>query len=171
MIIRREEPQDYGQIHALVKAAFAIHDYSDGTEADRVDACRSLEHYIPELSLVAEEDGQIVGFILLHTMQIRYADRTDVQVEVAPLAVRPDCFRQGIGAALLKEGCKRAKEMGYSAVFLCGHPSYYPRFGFVPTCRYEIFHVKDTDKNAPWCMVKELKEGYLSRETAWIDIE
>ncbi len=172
MIIRTEEPQDYSAVYALVKDAFATLERSLGDEADRVNANRTKDHFVPELTLVAEEDGQIVGYISLHEMTIAYkSGATDVQVEVAPLAVRPDYFKKGIGAALMEEGCKRAKALGYNAVFLCGHPSYYPRFGYVPTCGYRIYHVRDTQKNAPWCMVKELTPGYLGHEEAVIDIE
>ena len=172
MIIRREEPKDYPAVYELVKAAFATLPRSDGSEAGRVNECRSKSHFIPELTLVAEENGEVVGQILLHKMVIEYTDGTrDEQVEVAPLAVRPDRFKCGIGQALLEEGCKRAKELGYSTVFLCGHPTYYPRFGFVPTHRYNIYHVLDQQKNAPWCMVRELVPGYLGAKEARIDIE
>lgn len=173
MKIRTEEPRDYSAVYALVKEAFGTLAHSDGTEADRVNENRNKSHFVPQLALVAEEDdGQIVGYIVLHKMQIEYTNgTTDVQVEVAPLAVRPDRFKQGIGAQLMEEGCKLAKELGFHAVFLCGHPSYYPRFGYVPTCQYHIYHVRDKEKNAPWCMVKELTPGYLGKKEAIIDIE
>ena len=172
MIIRKEEQKDYCDVYNLVKAAFATVEHSDGTEADRVNKNREKDYFVPELALVAEVDEQIVGYIALHEMQIEYLDGTrDIQVEVAPLAVRPDCFKKGIGARLMEEGCKRAKALGYSAVFLCGHPSYYPRFGYVPTCQYHIYHKLDTGHNAPWCMVKELTQEYLGQKEATINIE
>ena len=172
MIIRKEEATDYAGVYDLVKAAFATVEHSDGTEADRVNKNRKKDYFVPELALVAEDDGQIAGYIALHEMQIEYLDgTTDTQVEVAPLAVRPDCFKKGIGASLMEEGCKRAKALGYSAVFLCGHPSYYPRFGYVPTYQYHIYHKLDKAHNAPWCMVKELTQGYLGQKEAIIDIE
>ena len=172
MIIRQEESKDYNEIYTLVKEAFATLEHSAGDEADRVNANRTTDYFIPQLSLVAEKDGKILGYISFHKMTIQYTNgRTDTQIEVAPLAVRPDCFKQGIGAMLMEEGCKRAKALGYNAIFLCGHPTYYPRFGYVPTCQYRIYHVLDSQKNAPWCMVKELTPGYLGQEEATIDIE
>ena len=172
MIIRTEEPRDYSTVYTLVKDAFATLEHSLGDEAERVNGNRSKEYFVPELALVAEVDEQIVGYIALHEMQIEYLDGTrDIQVEVAPLAVRPDCFKKGIGARLMEEGCKRAKALGYSAVFLCGHPSYYPRFGYVPTYQYHIYHNLDKTHNAPWCMVKELTQEYLGQKEAIIDIE
>lgn len=172
MNIRTEEPQDYAAVYTLIKEAFATLPHSAGDEADRVNANRKKDYFVPQLALVAEAEGEIVGYIALHEMTIQYSNgTTDTQVEVAPLAVRTDRFRQGIGAALLEEGGKRAKALGYGAIFLCGHPSYYPRFGYVPSCRHHIYHVQDKQRNAPWCMVKELIPGYLGNDEAVIDIE
>lgn len=172
MLIRKEEPQDYAAVYDLVKAAFATLPRSAGDEADRVNANRTKAGFVPELALVAQEDGQIVGYIAFHEMTIEYENgTTDVQIEVAPLAVHPDRFKQGIGGALLQAAHEKAAALGYKASFLCGHPSYYPRFGYVPTCGFQIYHKIDTAKNAPWCMVKELTPGYLGQEPAIIDIE
>lgn len=60
---------------------------------------------------------------------------------------------------------------GYKAVFLCGDYAYYSQFGFVPTYQYGISHIRDTEKQAKWCMVKELEEGFLADMIATIDIE
>ncbi|MCA0756268.1 N-acetyltransferase [Paenibacillus sp. N4] len=50
----------------------------------------------------------------------------------APIAVEPGCQKQGIGGSLIHEELRLTAELGYSHVFLIGHPSYYPRFGFEP---------------------------------------
>ena len=170
-MIRKEEKRDFQAVYELVKAAFATTGYSDGSEADRVEKNRKADFFIPELSLVAEEAGEIVGYIALHTMEIKYKDRCDTQLEVAPLAVRPDHFKKGIGSALMEEAHKRALDMGYSCVFLLGNPAYYPRFGYEPTYKHNIFYVNDKTKKAEACMVKELKKGYLGFDEAYIDIE
>ena len=169
--VRKEEPKDHGAVFELVKAAFATVSYSDGSEASRVNENRLKESFIPELALVAEEGAEIVGYVVLHKMTIDYADRSDVQLEVAPLAVRPDRFKQGIGSALISKAHESAKELGYSAVFLLGNPLYYPRFGYEPTYRYNIYHVKDTTKSSEACMVKQLTPGYLGHDEGYIDIE
>ena len=48
------------------------------------------------------------------------------------MAVLPQYQEQGIGSQLVREGLKACADLGYDAVFVLGHPSYYPRFGFEP---------------------------------------
>lgn len=64
MEIRQETPQDYGAVYEVVKRAFSSARHSDGTEQDLVTALRRSESFIPELSLVAVQDGRVVGHIL-----------------------------------------------------------------------------------------------------------
>lgn len=59
MIIRPETLADIPAIYAVNRLAF------DGEAEPRlVDAIRLSEDFIPELSLVAEADGRVVGHIL-----------------------------------------------------------------------------------------------------------
>ena len=171
MRIRQETPADYDEVYAMVKRSFATADHSDGTEQDYLTELRKKSTFIPALSLVAQTGEQIVGQIVLYKMQIHCGDRTLEELVLSPLSVHAEHFGQGIGAALIAEGCKRALEHGYRAVFLCGDPVYYSRFGFVPTHRHGIFHVNDSEKNANWCMVKELVEGCLAGITGVVEIE
>ena len=64
MIIRQEHNKEFHSIYALVKAAFESAEHADGNEPDLVNALRKSDSYIPELSLVAEIDGKIVGHIM-----------------------------------------------------------------------------------------------------------
>lgn len=59
--IRPESPEDFPAIHDLVRRAFEHAEHADGDEQHLVDRLRRSREYIPELSLVAEEDGRIVG--------------------------------------------------------------------------------------------------------------
>ncbi len=61
MVIRQENEQDYEEVYQVVKAAFESGEHSDGNEQDLVTALRGSSAFIPELSLVAEVDGRIVG--------------------------------------------------------------------------------------------------------------
>jgi Predicted acetyltransferase len=169
MTIRQETPSDYEEVYEMVKTSFATTDYSDGTEQDYLNGIRTKNTFIPSLSLVAEINGKIVGQIVLYEIEIECENGNETHLLLSPLSVHTDYFKQGIGTKLIKESCSRAAALGYKAVFLCGSPAYYERFGFVPTYEHEIYHTKD--KTAKWCMVKELEKGCIKETKGLIDIE
>nr|WP_290221311.1 N-acetyltransferase [Trichocoleus desertorum] len=132
MYIRAETPADYPAIADLLLAAF-----EQGDEARLVEQIRLSDRYIPELTLVAEKEGVVVGHILFS-----YIDLVGVEVlpvlGLAPLAVHPQYQRQGIGSALTQAGLAKAKERGEAIAIVLGHPPFYSRFGFEPSVNYGI---------------------------------
>ena len=72
--------------------------------------------------------------------------------------MHPDYFRRGIATAMMKEALQIAQELGYTAVFLCGDPQFYHRFGFRGSYEFGIYHVADKSRCGEWCMALELKE-------------
>lgn len=134
LVIREETPADYEKVYLLVKKAFASAEHADGNEQDLVNELRKSDSFIPSLSLVAEEDGVLAGYILFTKLRIGEENA----LALAPLAVLPDFQKQGIGSALIKEGHKMAKEMGYRFSVVLGSENYYPKFGYVPASRYGI---------------------------------
>ena len=51
---------------------------------------------------------------------------------LAPVAVKPERQRSGIGSELIRRGLDRARKAGWQGVFVVGDPGYYRRFGFDP---------------------------------------
>ena len=168
--IRQEQPSDYAEVYRLVKAAFAFSDHSDGTEADYLDALRKKAEFIPELSLVAEHAGQIVGQIVLYKTFISTPDKLLAALVLSPVSVRPDYFRRGVARAMISEAFERARALGYTAVFLCGDPAFYHKFGFMPAFEYGIYHISDKTKSAEWCMALELTPAALKGIQGTVDI-
>ena len=97
--------------------------FDQGTEADLVDALRDSGDAV--LSLVADDDGEIVGHVLLSKLRA-----PDQCVALAPVSVTPGRQNQGIGSKLIFEGLARARRDGWRAMFVLGEPGYYQRFGF-----------------------------------------
>ena len=128
-MIRDEAAGDAPAVHAVVEEAFA-----SPLEAGIVDALRA--DCDDRLSLVAEEDGGIVGHILFTPVDIGTAEGALRGYGLAPMAVRTAWQRRGIGSALVAEGTRRLREAGAPFVFVIGHPEYYPRFGFERASRY-----------------------------------
>ena len=132
--IRKERPSDYDAIYRLIKKAFETAEHSDGTEQKLAAALRKGSAYIPELALVAEEEGALAGHIMLTRASV--GDCT--VLALAPLSVLPEYQGQGIGSALVREAHRIAADMGYPYSVVLGSEAYYPRFGYRPACELGI---------------------------------
>lgn len=123
MRIRPEADADHAAIRSVVGAAFGSR-----VEPDLVEAIRASDRFVPELSLVAEIDGEIVGHVLVSYVDLE-PDSVRV-LQVAPLAVAPAHQRRGVGGALMRKALRLAEERGAPLVLVEGDPGYYGRFGF-----------------------------------------
>jgi putative acetyltransferase len=126
MMIRDEIPADYPAITTLVDAAFLGHPYSRQTEARIVAALRQAGALA--VSLVAEEDGLVVGQIAFSPVTIEGGEPG--WYGLGPVAVQPDRQGQGIGRALIEAGLARLTALGAAGCVLVGEPDFYRRFGF-----------------------------------------
>lgn len=134
MLIRKEEAKDYEIIYSVIKNAFDSAEHADGNEQDLVNALRKGTAFIPELSLVAEINGKIVGHIMFTEAKIN----NNTVLALAPLSVLPEYQRKGIGTSLIKEGHKIAKELGYGYSVVLGSEEYYPKSGYLPADMFGI---------------------------------
>lgn len=134
MTIRTEQQADYESVYQVVKNAFETAEQSDGNEQDLVNALRQSSAFIPELSLVSEIKGKIVGHIMFTKLQIG----GHTALALAPLSVLPQYQRQGIATSLILEGHKIAQSLGYSYSVVLGSEKYYPRIGYLPAETYGI---------------------------------
>ena len=123
VLIGRETAADHDATQHVHRLAFC----QDG-EARLVDALRDSGYV--RASLVAEQDGQVVGHILFSDLPIITQSGTVPALALAPMAVLPEFQRQGIGSALVRRGLKFCQEQGHRIVVVLGHPQFYQRFGF-----------------------------------------
>jgi putative acetyltransferase len=151
--IRQEKKKDYESVSKLITEAFKRDD-----EAKLVESIRNSEVFIPELSLVAENNESIIGHILFSPVVIEKEESIVPALALAPLAVEPSYQGQGVGGQLVKEGLKVCKEFNHKIVIVLGHSAYYPKFGFVKAADYgieppfpvplDVFMVKGLQKDA-----------------------
>jgi len=158
--IRHETASDREAVFRVVEAAFgedpSRRSASRGLRvAPLVDQLRDNGHCL--LSLVAEDEGRVVGHIMFSPMTIETEGETWDAVCLSPLAVEPSRQRQGIGGLLIEEGLKELRAAGHRAVILLGHPEYYPRFGFRPGRDFGLHYQDDRDA----FMAVELYPGAL----------
>lgn len=116
--IREESPRDQKAVYQVVYAAFG-----QSAEADLVNALQRAGD--SAISLVAEEEGRIVGHVLLSKMEAPFP-----ALALAPVSVIPTRQRSGIGSALIQTAVSLARSAGWAAIFVLGDPDYYTRFGF-----------------------------------------
>lgn len=168
--IRCETEKDYSEIYNLIKTAFETAKVKDGDEQDFANKLRDSENYIQELALVAEAEGRLIGHIMFTKTYVIQPDNSKFEgLLLAPLAVSLEYRNTGIGSALIKEGFRLAKKLGYKAVFLCGDPAYYYRFGFRSTASFGIKYVYDVPEK--YIMAYELDEGSLDNVTGSINCQ
>ena len=154
--IRQEQKDDYKQVYDVVKKSFENAEHTDNDEHNLVERLRNSKEFVPELSLVAELEGEIVGHILF--TEIKIGEK--IALALAPVSVIPKYQSRGIGSKLIIKGHEIAKSLGYEIVVVLGHEKYYPRFGYVKASNYDIkapFEVPDEN-----FMVLELKENALN---------
>lgn len=140
--IRPERPADFPIIHELVRLAFEHAEHTDGDEPFLVTRLRQSPEYIPELALLAEKKGLMLGHIMYTKLHV--GERT--ALALGPLAVLPEYHKQGIGSALIHHSHEVARSLGWEFVVLIGHAAYYPRFGYLPASSFGLvstFEVPD----------------------------
>jgi putative acetyltransferase len=150
--VRIEQSGDADGVRETNELAFG-----ESLEARLVDALRGCDGY---LSLVATLDNRVVGHILFTPVTIEPPVDRPI-AGLAPMAVRPDHQRSGIGSQLIRAGLEECRRIGYSAVVVLGHPEYYPKFGFVPAHTFGLTCEFPSPPEA--FMAVELVSGSLPR--------
>src|SRR5439155_16134288 len=139
MLVRPSRPADYPAIGHVNELAFG-----HPKHYALLDALRANGRVLFEL--VACVDETVVGHVLFSAITIRSAPPHSLQpAALGPLAVLPEYQGQGIGSALVQAGIEDCRRRGYDAVFLLGHRTYYPRFGFVPARAHGIIYEDGRD--------------------------
>jgi len=124
MFIREAFDSDLDAVMAVESAAFGS-DEEAGLVADLLADPSAM----PYASLLAFDGDRAVGHILFTKANLMPSYPITISI-LAPLAVIPGEQKKGIGGALIEHGLKMLSESGVYLVFVLGHPSYYPRFGF-----------------------------------------
>jgi len=128
--LRHETPDDIAAIEAVTVAAFADAPHTSHTEQFIMRALRAANELT--LSIVAQEQGQIVGHVALSPVTI--TDGHHQQAEgwygLGPISVLPQRQGQGIGSRLMEQALSELRTMRAAGCVLLGDPAYYGRFGF-----------------------------------------
>jgi len=133
--VRLERPDDRDAIDRVQRLAFGR-----AEEAALVHALRDAGAAV--VSLVAEDEGTVVGHALLSPVSI--AGHDGAGLGLGPIGVLPGHQRRGIGSSLVRRALEECRRLGHSVVVVLGGPEFYARFGFVPAaghglrCEYDV---------------------------------
>lgn len=131
-IIRRETPEDYAAVENVIREAF-WNLYVPGCDEHYIaHVLRGHEDFIPELDLVAEAEGRILGSVMYTKAWLKDESGSEKEIlTFGPIGILPGFQRRGIGKALLERSFEIARGMGYDAIVIFGHPGNYVSRGFI----------------------------------------
>lgn len=137
--IRNETEADYALVEEMTRRAF-YNIYMPGcVEHYLVRVMRGHADFVPELDMVLERDGQIVGNVM-YTKATLTDENGAVKpiLTFGPVCIDPAYQRQGFGKMLLEESFARAKKLGYDTVVIFGSPANYVGLGFQSCKKHNI---------------------------------
>lgn len=120
--IEPQSPADPDSIENLLDAVFGLERRTRSSYR-----LREGEEPIAELSLVARQDGRLVGTVRFWPVVIGAAREA---LLLGPLAVDPERRGRGIGIELMETAMEKAAARGHELVILVGDEPYYRRVGF-----------------------------------------
>lgn len=131
-----EGPADPPAVRRVIAAAFARSNVPVPAEVGLVEALRHSSAWLPELSMLAEVDGEVVAYALLTRVRV---DPGDVPaLALGPVAALPGSQGRGYGTAAVQAALDAAAELGERLVVVLGNPAYYRRFGFRPAAEMKL---------------------------------
>lgn len=163
IIIRRETDKDHRVVEELVRDSF-WNVYRPGClEHYVLHRFRDQSDFVPELDLVMEKDGKIIGQNVFVRAEICTDDGRSIPImTMGPICITPELKRQGYGKLLLDESLKRAACLGCGALCFEGNIHFYGKSGFTYARDFGIrYHDLPVGADDSFFLCRELIPGYL----------
>lgn len=167
--IRNEEATDYERVEEITRKSFWNLYIPGCAEHYLVHIMRSHQDFLPELDLVIEVDGQVIGNIM-YTKTKLIDERGEVKdiLTFGPVCILPEYQRMGYGKKLMEYSFEKAAVMGYDVIVIFGNPNNYVSRGFMSCKKFNVCLENGTFPSA--MMVKELKAGVLDGRK-WVYVQ
>jgi putative acetyltransferase len=157
--IRETNTDDFNEIMTVERQAFGY-----DKEAKLVAELLADKTAEPVVSLLAFYQDEAIGHILFTRAYFDSPRAQPMMHILAPLAVKPEYQRQGIGGMLIRAGIKKLQEKTSNLVFVLGHKEYYPKYGFIP-------NALSLGYPAPYPILEEYSDCWMVQELNPIGFE
>ena len=160
VIIRNETPADYEAVEVMTRRAFYNLYVPGCNEHYLVRVMRTHPDFVPELDLVLELEGRIIGNVMY--TKTRLVDEAGEEKNIltfGPVCIAPEYQRLGYGKLLLEHSFERALALGYDVIVIFGNPNNYVSRGFISCKKRNISLSNGVCPSA--MMIKELKPDVL----------
>lgn len=137
--IRLETESDHQTVENITRKSFYNLYVPGCAEHYLVHIMRGHEDFIPELDLVIELDGQVIGNIMY--TKAKLTDEAGNEKEIltfGPVSILPEYQRKGYGKKLMEYSFEKAVSLGYDIVVIFGSPANYVSRGFKSCKKYNI---------------------------------
>ncbi|HAH07988.1 MAG TPA: GNAT family N-acetyltransferase [Elusimicrobia bacterium] len=124
-IVRPQKPEESALIEEILRKA-----YGREEEARLFASLRGSQDFLPQASLVADHEGQLVGYVLFLKASLVGANDSHPALAMALFAVLPEFQRRGMGERLIRHSLERCRGINHHLFFVIGDPAYFSRFGF-----------------------------------------
>ena len=160
IIIRNETPADYRKVEHLIREAFWNQNFPGCDEHYLLHKMRDHEDFIPELDLVLELNGELVGSTVYTKATLVDEQRQKKEIlSFGPVGILPQYQRKGLGKTLMEASFAQAVAMGWDTVVIFENPENYIPRGFKSCKKYNVCLAPGVFPTA--LLVKELKPGAL----------
>ncbi len=163
IIFRLEKKEEYREVENLVRESF-WNVYRQGClEHYVLNQMRTCEDFVPELDIVMEKDGKIIGQNVFVKTSIKCDDGSELPImTMGPICIVPELKRKGYGKILLDYSLEKAAEMGCGALCFEGNILFYGKSGFTYAREFGIrYHGLPDGEDSSFFLCKELIPGYL----------
>lgn len=163
IVIRSEEKGEYRKVENMVRESF-WNVYRPGCMEHYVlHQLRKDAAFVPELDLVLERDGELIGQNMFMKASIAADDGREIPImTMGPICIAPQWKRKGYGKILLDYSLEKAREFGCGALCFEGNIDFYGKSGFREAREFGIrYHGLPEGEDASFFLCKELIPGYL----------
>ncbi|WP_297636482.1 N-acetyltransferase [uncultured Clostridium sp.] len=137
--VRNEMVNDYEKVELITREAFWNLYFPGCNEHLIIHNLRKHEDFIKELAFVIEVDGTVIGSIHYSKSKVISSNGQEHEtITFAPVSILPSLHGKGFGKILIQHSIAAAKDLGYKGIVIGGYPSYYKKYGFIGSKKYEI---------------------------------